>query len=555
EDNFGINNVTLVDGQPRTLGLRELLRVYVEFRLSVVRRRSQFRLRKREERLHLVEGLLIAILDIDEVIALIRSSDDTAQARTRLIDVFDLDEVQANYILELQLRRLTKFSRIELETEKVELQAQIAQLGELLGDEGLLRTLVRDELQQVSEKLGTPRRTVLLEGSAVASGPTSAATPLEVGDDACWVLLSSTGLLARTSDATPPSARGRRAKHDAIVAVVPATARGEVGLVTTGGRIVRVSVLELPALPPVHGAPNLSGGAPFSSFVELPAADTALTIMSLGSEGTGLALGTAHGVVKRVSTDYPAGRDEWEAISLKPGDRVVGAAELTSGLEELVFVTSDAQLLHFGADKVRPQGRAAGGMVGIKLAPKASAIWFGAVDATGDNVVVTIAGSGRTGTSIKVTPFAEYPGKGRATGGVRCHRFLHDEDALVLGWVGPAPRAAASTGVARLLPEASSRRDGSGAPLEAPIAAVAPGAHPALGRSSSVAGSAGGGDEADAQPGPAAQATERARSGLASDPGSLFDLPAPQAPRPRPRAERDDYDPDSLDDVVQTGDE
>ena len=552
EDSFGINNVTLVDGQPRTLGLRELLRVYVEFRLSVVRRRSEFRLRKREERLHLVEGLLIAILDIDEVIALIRSSDDTAQARTRLIDVFDLSEAQANYILELQLRRLTKFSRIELETEKAELEAQIAALRELLADEGLLRALVRDELQEVAEKLGTPRRTVLLEASAASVGAASA-TPLEVGDDPCWVLLSSTGLLARTSDATPPSAEGKRAKHDAIVAAVPATARGEVGLVTTGGRVVRLSVLELPALPPVHGAPNLSGGAPVSSFVELPAADSTLTLQSLLPDSPGLALGTAHGVVKRVSTEYPAGRDEWEAITLKPGDRVVGAAELVTGREELVFVTSDAQLLHFGADKVRPQGRAAGGVAGIKLAPKASAIWFGAVDPDAANVVVTIAGSGRTGTSIKVTPFAEYPGKGRATGGVRCQRFLRDEDVLVLGWVGPSPRAAASSGVARTLPEANGRRDGSGTPLDAPIAAVAPGEHASAGGSVDGSGSAGAattGSGTEESTGGGAS-----RGGLASDPAGLFDLPEPTAPRPRPRVERDDYDPDSLDDVVQTGDE
>ena len=110
EDSFNINNVALVDGGPQTLGLRELLQVYVDHRISVVTRRSQYRLARRKERLHLVEGLLIAILDIDEVIQVIRSSDDTAAARTRLIEVFDLSQVQAEYILELQLRRLTKFS-------------------------------------------------------------------------------------------------------------------------------------------------------------------------------------------------------------------------------------------------------------------------------------------------------------------------------------------------------------------------------------------------------------------------------------------------------------
>ena len=284
EDSFGINNVTLVDGQPRTLGLRELLRVYVDFRLSVVRRRSEFRLRKREERLHLVEGLLIAILDIDEVIALIRSSDDTAQARARLIDVFDLSEPQATYILELQLRRLTKFSRIELESEKAELEAQIAQLRELLADEALLRALVRDELQEVADTLGTPRRTVLLKAAATGVGAAATATPLEVGDDPCWVLLSTTGLLARTSDAAPPSSEGKRAKHDALVAAVQTTARADIGLVTSAGRVLRLPVLDLPALPPMHGAPNLSGGAALGSLLDLGAGEEPLTLLSLSPD-------------------------------------------------------------------------------------------------------------------------------------------------------------------------------------------------------------------------------------------------------------------------------
>ncbi|WP_068434156.1 DNA gyrase/topoisomerase IV subunit A, partial [Piscicoccus intestinalis] len=455
EDSFGINNVTLVDGQPRTLGLKELLRVYLDFRIDVVRRRSEHRLAKREERLHLVEGLLIAILDIDEVIQLIRGSDDTAQARARLIEVFDLSEAQANYILELQLRRLTKFSRIELESEKSELEEQIAALRELLADESLLHKLVRTELREVADQLGTPRRTVLLESAGPTGGGqgATASVPLEVGDDPCHVLLSTTGLLARTTDAAPLSTHGKRAKHDAIVTAVRTTARGEFGLVTTAGRVLRLPALDLPTLPPMHDAPNLSGGTPLPAFVELGKGEEPLTIMSLEADSPGLALGTASGVVKRVTTDYPGGRDEWEAITLKPGDRVVGAVELRTGAEQLVFVTSDAQLLHFDADKVRPQGRAAGGVAGVKLAAKAQAIWFGAVDPGADNVVVTVAGSGRTGSSVKVTPFAEYPGKGRATGGVRCHRLLRGEDALVLGWAGPAPKAAAASGVARKLPE------------------------------------------------------------------------------------------------------
>ncbi len=413
EDSFGINNVALVDGQPRTLGLKDLLRVYVDFRIDVVRRRTGYRLGKRRDRLHLVEGLLIAILDIDEVIQLIRASDDAATAKARLISVFDLSEAQAEYILELQLRRLTKFSRIELETERDELRRQIEELEAILADEKLLRRTVSRELADVAKAHGTPRRTVLLES---AGTPATQTTPLEVADDPCWVLMSSTGLLARTSSADPVPTEGARSKHDAIVGAVRTTARGEVGLVTSAGRVVRLSALELPALPPLGGAPGLSGGAPLAVYVDLPRGEEPLTIVPLDDGGPGLALGTAQGVVKRVAPDHPA-RSDWEVIALRDGDRVVGAAALHDGEEDLVFVTSDAQLLRFPASAVRPQGRGAGGMAGIRLSPRASVVFFGAVDPAADNVVVTSAGSsdalpGTQPGSLKVAPVLRVPGQG-----------------------------------------------------------------------------------------------------------------------------------------------
>jgi DNA gyrase subunit A len=474
EDSFGINNVALVDGQPRTLGLKELLRTYVDFRIQVVRRRTEFRLRKRQDRLHLVEGLLIAIVDIDEVIQLIRTSDDAATAKARLMSVFDLSEAQAEYILELQLRRLTKFSLIELESERDELRRQIEELEAILADEKLLHRTVSGELADVAKAHGTPRRTVLLESAGV---PASVGAPLEVADDPCWVLLSSTGLLARTSSADPVPADGGRAKHDAIIGAVRTTARGEFGLVTSAGRMLRMSALELPTLPPLGGAPSLSGGAPLAVFADLPAGEEPLTIVGLDAEGPGIALGTAHGVVKRVTPDHPA-RANWEVIALKDGDRVVGAAALRDGEEDLVFVTSDAQLLRFSASSVRPQGRAAGGMAGIRLNPGASVVFFGAVDPTADAVVVTSSGAsdalpGTQPGAIKVTPYAEYPPKGRGTGGVRAHRFLRGEDALVLAWVGAQPaRASGAAGVALELPEASGRRDGSGTAYPAVIGGI-----------------------------------------------------------------------------------
>ena len=484
EDSFGINNVALVDGQPRTLGLRELVQVWVDHRLAVVRRRSAHRLARRQERLHLVEGLLVAILDIDEVIQVIRTSDTAEVARDRLMQVFDLSQAQSDHILELRLRRLTKFSRIELEKEAEELRREIDELQQILASDARLRDVVSDEMAEVARIHGTPRRTILLE-SAGGGGPTSAAsvtatkaasTPLEIADTPCWAMLSGTGLLARTADDAAPVRAGRRRAHDVVVSTVATTARGDVGAVTTRGRLVRLPVLDLPALPPTDGAPSLSGGVPVAEVLDLQPGERVLALASLAADAPALALGTANGTVKRVvSEDLPRG-DAWDVIDLAEGDEVVGAATVTDE-DDLVFLTGDAQLLHFPASGVRPQRRRAGGMAGVKLAPGVHVVFFGAVAAAERDgaVVVTVAGAGDAlpGTqagSAKVTPFDVYPGKGRATGGVRAHRFLRGEDTLILGWVGPGPaRASGSAGQAIELPELDPRRDMSGRPLPAPV--------------------------------------------------------------------------------------
>jgi DNA gyrase subunit A len=513
EETFGINNVALVDGQPRVLGLRELLQIYVDFRIDVVRRRCEFRRAKREARQHLVDGLMIALLNIDEVIQVIRTSDDAAAAKERLMAIFDLSDIQAQYILDTPLRRLTRYDKLELERELQTLQAEIAELTAILDSEQRLRELVSSELAAVSDKFATPRRTVLLEGAGAA--PRAATMALEVADEPCTVLLSSAGLLARTAarpgavqDTLPiadqdgergsprpaSSARsggqGQRAAHDVIVSSVSSTARGTVGLVTSEGRLIRLGVLELPALPPSAHSPALSGGAPVSVFITTRPGETVVGLVAADSAGAGLALGTAQGVVKRVAPDYPQNAAEFDVIALREGDRVVGAVQLADEDCELTFITSDAQLLRFPASSVRPQGRGAGGMAGIRLAPRASVIWFGAVDpaagvqdaasdapASGP-VVVTVAGAagalpGTMAAAVKVTPFAEFPPKGRGTGGVRCHRFLKGEDVLVLAWAGAGPaRGATEAGTPVELPPSVGRRDGSGERVRHPLAAI-----------------------------------------------------------------------------------
>jgi DNA gyrase subunit A len=493
EETFGINNVALLDGQPRVLGLLELLTIYVDHRLEVTRRRSEYRRRKRQERLHLVDGIIVALLNIDEVIQVIRSSDDAAEAKSRLQQIFDLSEIQAQYILDTPLRRLTRYDRLELEREQETLRREIAELTDILEDDGRLREVVSGEMAELAKKFGTPRRTVLLEGG----DEVRAAVPLEVTDDPCVVVLSATGLLARFPAQSDDPERSRddspaatdRAAHDIVASAVSATARGTIGVVTSAGRMIRLSVLEIPSLPPSDVAPSLAGGHPVTDFVTaLTPGEKVLALVNLQAADAGVVLGTASGIVKRVLPEYPANRDEFELITLKDDDQVVGAAQLSGDDAELVFITTDAQLLRFPAAAVRPQGRPAGGMAGIRLDAGASVVWFGALapsaaigTTTADAaVVVTVAGRsgalpGTGAASVKVTPFAEYPPKGRATGGVRCQRFLKGEGGLIAAWAGPGPALGATdSGVPVDLANLQGRRDGSGIPLTRQLAHIGP---------------------------------------------------------------------------------
>ncbi|WP_458041520.1 MULTISPECIES: DNA gyrase/topoisomerase IV subunit A [Bacteria] len=475
EDSFSINNVALVEGQPRTLGLRELLRVYVDHRLSVVTRRSRYRLDRRRERLHLVEGLLIAILDIDEVIQVIRASDDGEQARTRLMEVFDLSQLQAEYILELRLRRLTKFSRIELEAERDQLLAEIAQLEELLGSDALLRKQVATELDAVADKLGTPRRTLLTNAAPAVARPSRNAPILEIVDAPTIVVVSTTGRAVRVdlSEGTEIVSPTRRSKHDALLTEVRTTVRGELGAITNRGRLLRFSPVDLPSVPPA--SVQLAAGVALRDYLGLTDKAERVVMLTRLDTDTPLAIGTRQGVVKRIVPSTLPPKPELEIIALKPGDGVVGVASAPDE-SELVFVSDDARLLRFAASSVRPQGASAGGMAGMNIG-SANAIFFGAIGEAAA-VVVTVSGTaealpGTDAGRAKVSEFAEFPAKGRATGGVRAHAFLKGEDELTLAWVGAAPpRAVGTDGSARTLPETGAKRDASGQPLDAAIGSV-----------------------------------------------------------------------------------
>lgn len=552
QDNFTINNVALVNGRPHTMGLKEMLQVWVDHRRVVIRRRSEFRRKKALERLHLVEGLLLAMVDIDEVIQVIRSSDDAEAAKTKLIAVFDLDEIQAQYILDLRLRRLTKMSRIELEAERDDLKRRIEELERILASDEALDGVVIDEMDDAVAKYGTPRRTVLLDedeegnltpvvahgddgvsANAMAAARAAAtvssaaadvaaaakaakkagdenatASALQIDDEPCAVMLSATGLIARTSEDAVErwenrSASDGRAKDDQIVSMFRTSTRSSYGLVTSAGRLVLAHVVELPKVS-ADGPLSVTGGVKAEELLGMTENTdpirgerviAAIDMPSTDDDGqlVPLALGTRNGVVKRWNRESPTTMDSWSVIDLKDDDEVLAAAEARDE-DRLVFVSTDSSLLTFEAKNVRPQGRTAGGMAGIRLAEGCSAAAFAVVSdgkvtwnyEEGENglfsasgaVVLTVAGDsealpGTENGAAKVTPLEMYPTKGRGTGGVRSQRFLKGQDTLILAFVGAYPlHASTQSGAPVELPKPDMRRDGSGTDLSAPIAVV-----------------------------------------------------------------------------------
>ena len=552
QDNFTINNVALVNGRPHTMGLKEMLQVWVDHRRVVIRRRSEFRRKKALERLHLVEGLLLAMVDIDEVIQVIRSSDDAEAAKTKLIAVFDLDEIQAQYILDLRLRRLTKMSRIELEAERDDLKRRIEELERILASDEALDGVVIDEMDDAVAKYGTPRRTVLLDedeegnltpvvahgddgvsANAMAAARAAAtvssaaadvaaaakaakkagdenatASALQIDDEPCAVMLSATGLIARTSEDAVErwenrSASNGRAKDDQIVSMFRTSTRSSYGLVTSAGRLVLAHVVELPKVS-ADGPLSVTGGVKAEELLGMTEntdpirGERVIAAIDMPSTDDGgqlvpLALGTRNGVVKRWNRESPTTMDSWSVIDLKNDDEVLAAAEARDE-DRLVFVSTDSSLLTFEAKNVRPQGRTAGGMAGIRLAEGCSAAAFAVVPdgkvtwnyEEGENglfsasgaVVLTVAGDsealpGTENGAAKVTPLEMYPTKGRGTGGVRSQRFLKGQDTLILAFVGAYPlHASTQSGAPVELPKPDMRRDGSGTDLSAPIAVV-----------------------------------------------------------------------------------
>ena len=418
EETFGINNVVLVDGEPRTLGIHEMCRHYIDHRLDVVVRRTRHRLARAEERLHLVAGLLMALEVIDEVVAIIRGSEDAATARDGLMDRFDLSRLQTDHILDMPLKRLTALETRRLLDERDDLEASIRDFTTLLGSEKRQRTLVLDELAEAVESFGRPRRTEIVHPDDLPVFD-SVTTTEDVDDEPCVVTLSTSGQIGRS-----PVAGAKRAtpgRHDVLVASLLTRTTATVTAVTSDGRAQQVAAAEL-----ADGAGRARGAGAAQAF-GTNRGEVIHTVVAEGDEH--LVVVTANGVAKRLTQDeVRATRSGKPLLKLRPGDRVVAAFTAHDGVD-LVIVASDGQALRTPVDAVSVQGRGAAGVAGMKL--RSGVVVVGAAPVLSDDTLITVTDTG----GIKATPLSELEARGRGGIGVRVSK-LADGSALSLAHIG-----------------------------------------------------------------------------------------------------------------------
>ncbi|MFA9446885.1 DNA topoisomerase (ATP-hydrolyzing) subunit A [Egicoccus sp. AB-alg6-2] len=433
--NFNVNLVALVDGAPRTLGLLECLRHYLAHQRQVLTRRTEHRLRKAQARAHVVEGLLLALDHLDEVIALIRGSESAAHARTGLIERFAMSEIQAQAVLDMQLRRLAALERAALEDEYQELQDRIGELQTILGDDAVLDQLLGEELREIKRVHATPRRSRLV-GAGI-----SAEDVLAGGSQAGFEAQEVTVMVTRGGYLKPLARRratpAHKHTHDPLVAVLRCTTDDTLLLVDEAGTGYRVGVADVPVVKAsqrgTHVGGLLGGGpdAKLAGAVVL-SDDPTLTVVTA----------SAAGQVKRTAmVEFAEARQRsLQASGVKAGDRIVGAAVCRDG-DHLLLAHSAGNVTRFTADEVRPMGRTAAGVAGMNVPKDADVVALTVVDGgSDDGEVVTVAGDG----TAKRSPLADYPvkgrgGKGLMTGaspllwcGVATDLHVHGEEPTVL---------------------------------------------------------------------------------------------------------------------------
>ncbi len=412
QSTFGVQMLALVNGEPRMLTLKRALHIFIEHRAEVITRRSQYELDKARARAHILDGYLIALANIDAVIQTIREAPDAETARERLMTRFDLSEIQAQAILDLQLRRLAALERLKIEEEAKQIKEQIAYLEDLLANPAKILALVKADTQELAEKYGDERRTKI-----AADAKEHLHEEDLVQDEAVLITLTQRGYIKRTTSAVYKSqgiggrgVTGHTTKEeDEVLFMLPGRTLQTVLFFSDKGKVYSEKVYQIP------DADRTGKGISIYNVLALEPGErvTAAIAVADFSGHSYCTLMTAKGKIKRVNMEeFAAVRPSGLiAMGLENGDEL-GWARLTSGKDEILIVTAKGQALRFAEKEVRSMGRAAAGVQGIRLRAGDKVTSMEVVEPEGSLLIITKAGYG------KQTPLSQYSAKGRATSGI-----------------------------------------------------------------------------------------------------------------------------------------
>jgi DNA gyrase subunit A len=457
QESFGVIMLALVDGVPRTLSLVEIVRHYIAHQEEVVTRRSRYELRKAEERDHIIEGLLIALANLDAVIKIIRGSADSDEARTKLMSRFKLSEIQANHILDMPLRRLTRLEREKLEQEHNELQDTIKRLKALLKDPGKIRTVIKDELLEIKRRFADGRRTELRADEGEID-----IQDLVARQDVV-ITVSRAGYVKRLPIETyrrqgrgGRGVRGANLKEEDVIAhMFTTTTHHWLLFFTNTGKVHRVKVHEVPeGSRTARGvyASNLPG-------ISLSGEERIAAVIALEDydDGTFLVFSTKKGRVKKTTLqEYDSPRTGLAAITLRKGDELI-EARLTGGKDHIILVSKGGKAVRFDEREVRSMGRQASGVMGMRVGPKDQVIAMVLPSKGEDVVTITESGFGKRTTE------AEYPRKGRGGMGVITHKLTDKTGRLAGAFVGTGDQdvfVISNSGIVIRVPSSDIRRTG-----------------------------------------------------------------------------------------------
>ncbi|MCM1322331.1 MAG: DNA topoisomerase (ATP-hydrolyzing) subunit A [Bacteroides sp.] len=425
QSSFGVINLALVDGRPVTLTLKDLIKYFVNHRTEVITRRTQFDLKKAEERAHILRGLIIAIDNIDEVVKIIRSSADTDAARETLKERFVLDDIQSQSILDMPMKRLTNLEVEKLEAELHELEILIAHLKELLAYPEKILALVKEETNELAQKYGDDRRTDIISDEVEQINIEDLIKKEEM-----VILISNLGYIKRIPISTYKSqGRGGKgssgtklAEDDFINQIFIASTHDYIMLITTEGKAYWIKVHEIPE------ATRNSRGAHIKGLLSLSPNEEITAVVSLKefSENQFLFMATAGGIVKKVKTsEFKNAKTRGiRAITLKDGDKLVSCV-LSSGSDDMVLITRRGQALRFSEEKVRIMGRSGAGTKGIRLAQEDELAAALRVEKNSRMIMITESGFG------KRVDFDQFSVHGRGTGGQRVYKISEKSGEII----------------------------------------------------------------------------------------------------------------------------